>query len=103
MVLRVHLTIPSNVTPEQAFESNTGILHALLLVELTLSVCYWITTGLILPTFALNCLKAGYYILSYTPFSSEAVWTRVHINQEITNTISVQIIDTNPQTVTYQA
>ena len=27
MALRVHPTIPSDLTPEQAFESDTSILH----------------------------------------------------------------------------
>ena len=60
MALRTHPMIPSELTPEQAFESNTGILHASSLGDPTLSVCYWITTRSILLTFTRNCLKAGY-------------------------------------------
>ena len=103
MALRTHPTIPRNLTPEQAFESNNGVLHASSLVDLTLSVRYWITTQSILQTFARNWLKAGYNILYYTPFSSEAAWTHVHPDQEITNTIYVQTNNTNTQTVTSQA
>ena len=89
--------------PDQAFESDTGILHASSLGDPTLSVSYWITTQSILPTFACNRLEASYDVLSYTPFSPEAVWTRVHPDQAIKNTISVQINEKNPQTVTSQA
>ena len=103
MALRAHPRIPSDLRPEQVFKSNTGILRASSSVEPTLSVCYWITTQSILPTFTSNRLEAGYNILSYTQFSSETAWTRVHPDQAITNTISVQINETNPQTVTSQA
>ena len=47
-------------------------------------------------TFARNRLEAGYDVLSYTSFSLEAAWTRVHPEQAITNTISVQANETNP-------
>ena len=49
MALRAHSMIPSDLTPEQAFESDTGILHASSLSNPTLTVCYWITTRSILP------------------------------------------------------
>ena len=103
MALRAHPTIPSNLTPEQAFDSNTGVLNSLSSGNPTISVCYWITTLLILPTFAINRLEAGYDILHYTPFSSEAEWTRIHPDQVITKTIYVQTNETTPHTVTSQA
>ena len=103
MALRDKPTIPSDIMPEQVFESNNGILHALSSGDPTLSVCYWITTWSILQTFDRNRLESGYDILSYTPFSSEAAWTCVHPDQEIKNTISVQTNEKNTQTVTSQA
>ena len=103
MVLRAHPTIPRDLTPEQACESDTDVLHASLLGDLTLRVRYWIMTRSILQTFASNRLKAGYDKLFYTPFSSEAAWTRVHPDKVITNTISVQTNEANPQTVTSRA
>ena len=99
MAMRAHPMIPSELTPEQAFESDIGILHALLSGELTLTVCYWITTRYILPTFTCDRLIAGYDVIYYTPFSSEAACTRLHPDRAITNTISVKINDTNPQTI----
>ena len=89
--------------PEQAFESDTGILHALSAGDPTLTVRYWITTQSILPTFSRDRLEAGYDVIYYTPFSSEAAWTRLHPDRAITNTISVQINETNPQTIPSQA
>ena len=56
----------SNLTPEQAFESKTGILHASLSGNPTLTVHYWITTRSILPTFAQDRLEDGYDVISYT-------------------------------------
>ena len=103
MALRAHPTIPSDLTPEQAFDSNTGFLRASSSGNPTLSVRYWITTRLILQIFSRNRLEDGYDILYYTPFSSEAAWTHVHPDQAITNTISVQTNKTNTQTVTSQA
>ena len=44
MALRAHPTIPSNLTPEQALESDTGILHESLSGDLTLTIQSWITT-----------------------------------------------------------
>ena len=96
MALRAHPTIPSDLTPEQAFESDTGVLHSSLSGDPTLSVRYWITTRSIIQTFARNRLEAGYNMLYYASFSSEAAWTRVHPDQAITNTISVQTNKTNP-------
>ena len=99
MALRAHLAIPSELTPEQAFESDTGIIHALLSGDPTLTVCYWITTRSIIPTFARNRLKASYNVLSYTPFSSEAVWICLHPDQAISNNISFQINKINPKKI----
>ena len=36
-------------------------------------------------------------MISYKPFSTEATWKRLHPDQAISNTISVQINETNPQ------
>ena len=72
MALRTHPRIPSDLTPEQAFGFDTGILHASLSGDPTLSVRYWITTRSIISAFSRNHLEAGYDVLSYTPFSSEA-------------------------------
>ena len=103
MALHAHPTILIDLMPEQVLESDTGILHASSSGDLTLTVHYWITTRSILPIFARNRLEAGYDVISYTPFSSEPAWTRLHPDQAITNTISVQINKTNPQTITSQA
>ena len=103
MALRAQPPIPSDLMPEQTFESNTGILHALLSGDLNLTVRYLITIRSILPTFARDSLKAVYNVISYTPFSSESAWTRLHPNQAISNTISVQINETNLQTIPLQA
>ena len=89
--------------PKQALESYTGILHASSLGDLTLTVRYWITTLSILMTFSHDCLEAGYNVISYTPFSLEAAWTRLQPDQAISNTIYVQINETNPQTIPSQA
>ena len=51
MTLRAHPTNPSDLTPKQAFEFDTGILHTLSSSDLTLPVCYWAMTQSILPTF----------------------------------------------------
>ena len=98
MALCVHPNIPSNLTPKQVFESNTGILHALLSGNMNLTLKYWITTRSILLTFTQYLQEAGYDVLSFTPFSSEAAWTRLYPEQAISNTISVQLNDTTPKT-----
>ena len=102
MALHAHPTILSNLTLEQASESDTGILHVLSSGDPTLTVRYWITTRYILPTFTWDHLEAGYDVLSLTPFSSEAAWTRLHPEQAILNTISVQLNKTNHPTVSSQ-
>ena len=103
MVMRAHLTIPSDLTPEQAFDSNTGILHVSSSGDPTLTVCYWIRTRTILPTSTRDRLEVGYGVIPYTPFSLEAAWTRLHPHQAISNNISIQINKTNPQTIPSQA
>ena len=103
MALHAHPTIPIDFMPDQAFESDTGILRVSSSGDPTLTIRYCITTRFILRTFVRNCLEAGYDVLSYTPFSSEAVWTRLHPKQSTSNTISVQINETNPQTILSQA
>ena len=103
MTLHAHPTIPSELTPKQAFESDTGILHASSSGNPTLTVQYWITTRSILPTFTKDCHETGYDFLSFTPFSSEAAWTRLHPEQAISNTISVRLRETNPPTFPSQA
>ena len=42
-------------------------------------------------------------MISFTPFFSEAAWTRLHPTQAISNTISVRINETNTQTIPSQA
>ena len=78
MAMRFHPTIPSDLTPKQAFNYDTGILHASSLGDLTLIVQYWITARSILPTFTKDRHEAVYYVLSFTLFYSEAAWTRLH-------------------------
>ena len=103
MALHAHPTIPSNLTPEQVFKSDTGILHAFSSGEPTPTVQYWITTRSILPTLTRDPLKYGYDVISFTLFSSEAALTRLHPKQAILNTISVRLNETNPQTFPSQA
>ena len=89
MALRAHPTILSDLTPEQSFESDTGILYALSLGNPTITLQYWITTRSILPKFTQDRQEAGYDALYFNPFSSEAAWTRLYPEQAISNTISV--------------
>ena len=96
--MRSRPTIPSDLTPKQAFESNTGIHHASSLGNPTLTIQYWITTRSILPTFTQDIQEARYNVLYFNPFSSEAVWTRLYPKQAISNTISVRLHETNPPT-----
>ena len=72
MAVRAHAKITSDLTPEQVFESNTIILHALLVGDPTLAIQYCITTRSILLTFTQDLQEAKYDILYFTPFSSEA-------------------------------
>ena len=98
MALRTHRTIPSDLTPEQAFESDTGILYASSPGDPTLTLQYWITKKSILLTFTQFLKEVGYYVLYFTMFSSEATWTRLYPEQAISNTISVRLNKTNPPT-----
>ena len=96
--MHAHSTIPRDLTPEQPFESDTGILHASSLSYPTLTLQYWITTRSILPAFTQDFQDSGYDILYFTPFSLEAVWTRLYPEQAISNTISVRLNETTPPT-----
>ena len=89
MALSAPPTIPSNLTPEQAFEYDTTILHASSLEAPNLTLQYWITTRSILPTFTQDHQEADYDVLYFKSFSTEAAWTRLYPNQPISNTISV--------------
>ena len=95
MTLHAHPTIPSKITPEQAFKCNTGNPHALSSVDPTLTIQYWITTRSILLTFTQDLQEAGYDVLYFTPFSLEWGWTRLYPEQAISNTISVRLQETN--------
>ena len=48
--------------------------------------------------FTQYCQEAGYDILYFTLFSSEAAWARLYPEQAISNTISVRLNETNPPT-----
>ena len=96
--LHVHPAIPSNLTPNQAFDSDTGILCALLSDVLTLTFKYWITTRSILTTFTQDCQEAGYDVLYLTPFLTKAAWTRLYPIQPVSSTISARLTDTDPPT-----
>ena len=98
MALYTHPTIPSNLTPKQAFKSNTGILRVSLLGDPNITIQYWIATNSILQTFTQDLQEAGYNVLYFTLFSSEAAWTRLYPERAISNTISVQLQETNPPT-----
>ena len=98
MALCTHPTILSNLTPEQAFKSDTGILHASFLDAPTLTLQYWITTGSILPKFTQDIQEAGYDVLYFTFFSTEAAWTRLYPDQPVLNTVSVRRTKTAPPT-----
>ena len=103
MALHIHPTILSDLTIKQAFDSDTGISHVSLSGNPTFTFRYWITTRYILLKFTWDHIKAWYDVLSFTPFSSEAAWTRLHPEQSIINTISVRINETNPPTFPSQA
>ena len=98
MAMRDHPTIPRDLTSDQAFKSNTGILHVLLSGDPTLTIQYWITTRSILTTSTQDRQEVGYDVLSFTVFSSEAAWTCLYPKQAISNSISVRLQETNPPT-----
>ena len=99
MALRGHLTILSDLTQEQVFESGNDILHASPLDTPNLTLHYWITTRSILPTFTQDWQDSGYNIIYFTPFSSEAAWTRICPKNPISNMISVWRTETTPPTL----
>ena len=88
MALRTHPTTPIDLTQEQSFESETGILHATPL-DTYLTLHYWITTSSILPNFKQYIIEASCDTIYFTRFSSEAVWTRLYPENPISNRISV--------------
>ena len=98
MSLHAHPTNTRNLTPEQAFESNTGILHAFSSDSPTLTLQYWITTRSILPTFTQDCQESVYDVIHFTPFSTEAAWTRLYPDQPVLNMISARRTETDPPT-----
>ena len=98
MALCTHPTIPSNLTPEQAFESDTGILHEFSLDIPTLTLQYWIATRSILLKFTQDWQEAGYNVLYFTPFLNESTWTSLYTNQPVSNTISARLAETSPPT-----
>ena len=63
MALRSHPTIPSDLTPEQEFDFNTGILHASSSGDPTLTIQHWIKTRSILLMFTQYHQEAGYDVL----------------------------------------
>ena len=97
MALCAHPTIPSNLTQEQASESETGILHATSL-DTHLTLYYWITTWYISLTFTKYRREAGYDTIYFTLFSLEAEYTGLYPDNPISNTISVRLYDTTPPT-----
>ena len=97
MALGAHPTIPSDLTQEQAFKSDTVILHSTS-SETHLTLQYWITTQSILLTFTQDIRVAGFTIIYFTPFSSEEAWTRLYPEHPISNTISVRINKTTSPT-----
>ena len=97
MALRARPTIPSDLTQEQAFNSDTGIPHATSL-DTHLTIHYWITTRSILLNITQDRREASYDTIYFTPFSSEVAWKRLYQENTILNKISVQINDTTTPT-----
>ena len=96
MVLQFHPTILSDLTPEQAFESNNGIIHVFSSDVPNITTQFWITTSSILSTFTQDWQGAGYNVLYFTPFSTKGVWTRLYPDQPITNMIFARLTATDP-------
>ena len=94
MALQSYPTIPSELTPEQVFDSVTGIFHALSSDAPTITFQYWTTTRSIIPTFTQDRQEMSYNVLYFTPFSTKLVWTRLYPDQIITNTISARLTET---------
>ena len=101
MALQFHPMIMSDITPEQVFQSDSGILHALLLDVPKITLQYWITTMSIIMMFKQYRQEAGYKVLYFTPFLTKAVWTRLYPNQPVTNTISARLTETANSRITY--
>ena len=99
MALQVHLMIASDLTPNQAFESDNGILHASSLDVPVITLQYWITTRSILPTFTQDQQEAGYKVLYFTPFLTKAAWECLYPDQPAANTISARLAETAPLTI----
>ena len=87
MLLQAHPTVQSDLPVAQVTASDTGILHVLSVAVPIITHQYWITTRYILPEFAQDHLELGYEMFYFTPFSSEAVWLRLHPGIPITNNI----------------
>ena len=96
MEMHAHPTVPRNLTQEKVFESGTGILHVFSSDTPTLALHYWITTRSILPMFMQNFQEAGYDIIYFTPFLSEAARKFPYPENPISNTISVRRTKTTP-------
>ena len=94
MALRAYPTIPSDLKPKQALESDTGILHVSSPDAPSLTLQYWITTRSTLPTFTQDLQEAGYGILYLTPFLVKVAWARFYPDQPVLNTISVRHTET---------
>ena len=97
MALRAYPTIPSDLTQEQVFKSDTIILHTTS-SDTNLKLQYWITTRSILLTFAQDRREPGFTAIYFNPFSSKSAWTRLYPEYLISNTISVQLNETNLRT-----
>ena len=101
VALQFHPTILRDLTPNQEFEPDTGILHASLSDAPTITFQYWITISSILPTFTQDRQEASYKVIYFTPFSTKAVWTRLYPDQPIPNTISARLTDMDTLLITY--
>ena len=102
MALQAHPTILIDLTPDQVFDSDTVILHSSSSDTPTITFQYWITTRSILPTFTHYFQEAGYNVIYFTPFSTEAAWTRLYPDQPVTNTISAKLTMEYPIPIPYR-
>ena len=98
MALCAHPSITSDLTPEQSFKYDTGILHASLSGNLILTLQYWITTRSILRTFTQDHQEASYDVLYFTPFSTDGAWTHLYPEHPISNTIYIRLNKTTTLT-----
>ena len=96
MAILVQPTITSKLTPNQAFESDNVILHALLSDILTTTLQYWIITSYIITTLTQYWKEAGNNVLYFIPFSTKVAWKRIYTDQPLTNTISIILTKTSP-------